>query len=178
MTAIVVTMSMDQWASYMKKLKDSFMPAAIRGIQAGAMQCVPLMQNRTEAAPKASPRGTTGAFNYGHYKAAWTATPMDHGARVSNKRPYSSVIDYGRRMSPVSKTGVKQIEAWARNKLGVPANEARAAAYAIAASLAGRGDKRHPLLPRRVMSGAIEQMTEIVRWAIDEFLSQALRGRG
>lgn len=166
-----VTISTSQFVSYLKDLKDDFKPALKRGLVSGAQRCIPFMQARTDNAPKASDNGSTGAVNTGAYKAAWKSQATADGARVFNTRPYAGVIDDGRRASPVSKEGRRELEAWAKRKLHLSDSEAKSAAFAIARKLA-----KQPLRARRVMSGGIQEMTALVLKEVEHELEKALEG--
>lgn len=158
MATITINMNLAEWSAYMRRLGTRFLPAAVRGVQSGVAACIPLMQQRTDRAPPASDRGTFGAVNEGHYRQDWHFGLLPKGGRVYNSRPYSPVIDFGRRPRAVSKKGIENIERWAKNKLKLTGNEARSAAYAIAKTL-----ERRPLRAREVMSGGIDEMMRIVQ---------------
>ncbi len=49
--AKTIRMSTKQWASYMTELAERFMPTMQRGVAAGAMRCIPILQNSTRRAP-------------------------------------------------------------------------------------------------------------------------------
>lgn len=166
----VVKMDMHQWSRWMSTLGDRFEPAVLRGVRSGALRCVGLMQQRTTYAPPASEGGTPGAFDIGLYKAAWKSAALPDGARVFNDKPYSGVIDRGRRPSPVSSEGRRNLAAWARRKLKLSGAEADAAAWAISQTL-----KKRPLRPRRVMSGAEKEMIVLVEEEIGHELDVELR---
>lgn len=141
----------------MEKLGDNLMPAAQRGVVAGGFRCIPLLQTRTMTAPPASENGRAGAVNTGRYKAGWRTGPIATGVRIFNTQPYSGVIDLGRRASRVGPAGVRNLEMWARRKLRLTPADARSAAYAIAKTLAKR-----PLRARKVLTDAVDEMTELV----------------
>lgn len=166
----VVKMSMDQWSKEMMSLGDRFAPAALRGVRSGALRCIVLMQQRTTYAPPASAGGTPGAFDTGLYKAAWKSAALPDGARVFNDRPQAGVIDRGRRPAPVSSEGRRNLEAWAKRKLKLSGDEARAAAWAISQIL-----KKRPLRARRVMSGGEKEMIALVEEEIGHELDVELR---
>jgi hypothetical protein len=154
---VVVKMSFKQWADYMSDLGERFEPAVMRGVRAGALRCIPRLQQRTSHAPPASPGGTSGALDTGLYKAAWKTGSLPNGASVFNDRPYAGVIDYGRRPAPVSRGGVRNLEAWAKRKLKLGQAQARAAAWAIAKKL-----EKRPLLARKVLSGDLDGLVKLV----------------
>jgi len=168
---VTVTMSMDQWAAWMSRLQGRFMPAAIRGIRTGAVQAHTVMLKRTKKAPPASdrPGSTPGAFNYGTYFESWKISPLPDGAVVYNSQPYAGVIEYGRRPSPVSKEGRRNLTRWAMRKLGVTESEAKSVAFLVARSL-----KKRPLRARNVMTGGVQEMTDAVRGEITKELDVEL----
>lgn len=155
--AKVIKIDVSQWADHLEKLGQRFRPAMLRGMNAGAMRCIPILHNATAQAPPASPNGTIGAFDTGLYKAAWRSASINNGAKVFNMRSYSGVIEHGRRPYPVSKAGIRNLEGWAKRKLKLSGKEAKSAAWAIAKTLAKR-----PLKARRVMIGSEEKMIEAV----------------
>jgi len=167
MTSLTFTPA--QFASYVARLGRGFYPAAVRGVRAGALRVIPLMQERTMTAPPASERGSVGAVNYGVYKASWKSEPLMNGVSVWNAQPYSGVIELGRRPSPVSKAGVENLAKWAQRKLRLSPSEAKSAAFAIARKLAKR-----PLKARRVMTGAIDQMSDLMLAEINHELESEL----
>lgn len=134
-----------------------FRPAMLRGMSAGAQRCIPVLQTATMHAPAASPRGTPGAVDTGLYKAAWRSAPMPNGAKVFNMRPYSGVIESGRRASAVGKEGIRNLEGWVRRNLKVSGKDARDAAWAIAKTL-----EKRPLEARRVVADSEKKMIEVV----------------
>lgn len=146
-----------QFAEYMGKLGASWRPAMLRGTLAGAARTIPWLMQRTALAPPASPRGTPGAVNLGLYKAAWRSAPLPNGARVFNTQPYSSIIERGRRPSHVGRSGIRNLEGWARRKLRLSAEEAKSAAWAIAKTLAKR-----KLQAREVLTGDEKGLVELV----------------
>jgi hypothetical protein len=158
MATITFNMTAPEWAVYMKRLGSRFFPAAVRGVQSGALRCIGIMQHRTDFAPPASDHGTVGAVDTGLYRAAWQSTALVNGASVFNSRPYSAVIDYGRRAAVVGKAGIVNLERWAHNKLKLSGDAAKSAAWAIAKTL-----EKRPLRAREVMSGGVDEMTTVVQ---------------
>lgn len=153
----IIKMDMNQWTRYIGKLEHEFVPAVVRGMQSGAQRLIPELHKRTRAAPPASPRGTVGAFDTGAYLAGWRTVPLLNGAKVFNVRPYSPVIERGRRPSPVGRDGIRNLEAWVHRKLKLSGNETRSAAFAIAQTL-----KQRRLKPRKVLTGDEEALIKIV----------------
>lgn len=168
--AVKVKIDAAQFADHMKKLAGRFYPAMLRGVEAGALRTIPHLQRRTREAPPASPSGTQGAFNLGLYHAGWRSAPLPNGARVFNVQPYSPIVEYGRRPSPVGRAGIRNLEGWARRKLKLPATEAKAAAWAIAKTL-----EKRELKAREVMTGDQAGMVELVEREIMHELDAELR---
>jgi len=177
MATIVKHLSLDQWVEEMGKLGDNFMSSVMKGVRSGGKRCVSIMQEKTEQAPKASERGTIGAVNFGAYKQAWKVTPISDGVEVSNDRPYSGVIEFGRRQAPVNKEGITNLELWVKRKLKLSDSEAKSAAFAIARSLNGKGEKAHMLKPRSVMTNGLDEMIKAIMDEIDFELTKALAGK-
>lgn len=168
--ANVVTITPAQFASFADKLGHSFMPAAVRGVRSGVLRCVAIVQRRTSQAPPASPNGKPGAVNFGAYKAAWKVVPLATGAILLNDRGYAAVIEFGRRPSPVSREGRKNLELWAQRRLHLSADDAKSAAFLIARSLRTR-----PLQARRVVTGGMDEMTKAVLAEVERELGVELR---
>lgn len=166
----VVSLTPRQWEAWVITLGHRFMPAVQRGVLAGAYRTIPLLQTRTDQAPPASPNGVTGAVNSGRFRNSWRAVQIPAGARVYNFQPYGPVIEEGRRAKGVNRAGLHNLEIWARRRLQLDRGAARSAAFAIAKTLAKR-----PLLARKVMSGAIDKMTELVLDEITHELEAELK---
>lgn len=162
-----VKIAIKNWPSYVAQLGERAHRAVDRGILSGAHECVQLMQRRTEHAVPASENGAEGAFNTGNYRRRWRVAAIPRGARLYNDAPYSSVIDAGRRAG--KRPPAKEIARWARRRLGLDEKEARAAGFLIARAIGKRG-----LRPRRVMSGALDEMTRIVVRAAERELQLEL----
>ena len=163
-----IRMNLSEWPAHLARLGKEFMPAAHRGLLDGAQRCLPLMVQRTDKAPPASPTGLFGAVNFGHYRRAWRVDQLSNGAMVYNMAPYAGVIEYGRRPAAVSKQGLKQIQLWAKRRHGLDDRAARAVAWSI-----GQRLRTNPLWPRHVMTGALGQMRQFVRDGISRELARA-----
>lgn len=160
-----------QFSFWLAGLAEGKLQQAVkRGLVSGALRCVTVMQRRTEEAPPASPGGSVGAFDTGMYKAAWKSSETADGSRVFNSRPYAGVIEGGRRPSPVSREGQKQLAGWVRRKMGLSESEAKGVAYVIARKM-----KERPLQARNVLSGGVEEMTKVVMAEVDRELDKALK---
>jgi len=159
---------MDQWAKYFLELRSKFEPTIKRGLLSGAQRCIPYLQERTKTALPAK-KGSSffGAFNAGQYHARWRSSAIPNGSVVYNTAPYAGVIEEGRRLAPVSKTGRKNIERWAIHKLHLSQSEAKGAAWAISFSMW----KRRGLQPRKVMTGD-EQLAEMTQMVQEEVVHE------
>lgn len=131
----------------------SRIPAVInRGLLSASRQALPILVRQTDTAAPASARGSRGAVNTGAYRAAWKAEPkqgllsMRYGLLVSNRMPYSGVIEYGRRRGAKAPP-TEPIARWAQRKLGLPYPKAKGIAFVIARKIGERG-----LQPRRVLT--------------------------
>jgi hypothetical protein len=143
-----IKISPQQWTLYLTMLGNNYMPTVMRGILAGALRCVPIMQERTDNAPPASDGGSMGAVNYGMYRMSWKAVCVPEGARLYNDRPYAGVIEYGRRAKYPGKEGVRALQVWAKRKFKLSDEESLPVARAIAWNMKSRA-----LRPRGVMMG-------------------------
>lgn len=150
-----VKVALKDWPAYVRKLGERANVAMKRGIVAGVHRCIPLLQRRTEQAVPASANGGPGAFNTGAYRGGWRVRDLERGAAVYNTKPYAGIIDGGRR--PGRFPPLQAIRRWAQRRLGLADEEARQAAYPIARAIARRG-----LRPRAVLSGATQEMTNLV----------------
>lgn len=162
-----VKVNIKDWPKYLAAMGEKAHTAMRSGIISGVHRCIPLMQRRTEQAPPASDHGAIGAFNTGNYRRRWRVSMLEHGASIGNDSPYASIIDGGRR--PGGGVRIDAIEQWARRRLGLSAKEAKKAAFPIA-----RAIKRRGLKPRRVMSGGIDEMTDVVVLEANRALAMAL----
>lgn len=164
----VVKISMAQWPAYLRKLGERSRAAAMRGVVSGAQRCIPILQQRTEKAPPASPKGSVGAFNTGNYRGRWRVRTLENGAAVFNDASYAGIIDEGRRpfkdMPPL-----RVIQRWAQRRLGLSEKEAKKAAFPIAAAIQARG-----LDARRVLSGATDELKKVVIEEIERELKAEL----
>lgn len=157
------------WAAWQRRLGKAFMPAALRGIQAGGLRCIPLLHQSTETAPPASPNGGTGAVDTRDYLRRWRTSPLPNGVEVFNDSPQAGVIESGRR--PGARLPPSEIlRPWARRKLGLSAEQAKGAAFAIARAIGARG-----LRARRVMARALPAMRKAVLAEVKLALQKAFR---
>jgi len=113
----------------------------------------------------------------GLYRSSWRAERITEGARVFNLRPYSGIIEHGRRAAYVNAAGRKNIAAWAMRRYGCTLEEAHNVAWGLSRAMSpppwGHGRE---LQPRLVMTGAIPQMGNLIRGIIGKRLALALKG--
>ncbi len=108
-----------------------------------------------------------GIFNTGKFAKSWRVQTSDvpSSIRVINKRPYASVIEYGRRPG-ATMPPVRVIKRWVISKLGVPREEANAVAWAIARKIHLYG------IPARPIVRNPEVREKIQKIVVDEVLSR------
>lgn len=71
-------------------------------------------------------------------------TAVDVSGRVFSSLPYAIVMDQGRRPGqPISREGIDAIGLWAQRKLGMSADDANSAKWAIAQSIIQQGIEGH-----------------------------------
>lgn len=141
--ARVIRVQLKEIAGLIARMGARANPAIQRAATSIALRALTVVQEET---------AKKGAFNYGTYRSAWFATPMDRGGStgvlVGNKAPYAGVVEYGRRK------GAKQpprepIARWAQRKFGMPYSEAKQVAFAIS-----RAIKRNGIKGRYVLTSA------------------------
>ena len=168
-----VSFTMKQFQTYIRKLRGALVGwegAATRGVHSGVMRGVGIAQAATVNAMPASPRGSIGAVDTGAYRQAWQFELTKSGGRVFNTRPYAGVVEYGRKKG-ARRPPPKQIELWARRKLGLSRKEAKSASFAIANAIAKRG-----LLARKVLTGPLtnHQLIQAVMMEVRREVTAAL----
>lgn len=169
-----IVLDAKEFAKYHKTLSTGFERAALRGLRSGAARAVAYLVQRTRNAPSADPggKGTGGAVNTGEFIRAWRVMNMAEGARIMNERPYSWIIEKGRRAGATAPPQAPIIR-WAQLRLGKTRKEAKALAYVIA-----RAIKRRGLLGRFILT-ADEAKTMILKLVREETvreLERAIRG--
>ena len=168
--AVIVNITLEQFAKYTDDLAKNFMPTALRGIRAGALRAIPIVVRRTKQAPPASPHGTTGAFNTGLMAAGWRVENLPNGARLYNIRPYSGVVEAGRRAGKgIDKEGMRNLKMWTQRKLGLSGAEAESAAFAIMRTM-----KKRPLWARNIVKDGLEEISIAMLDEIEHELMRAL----
>ena len=157
-------LTMAEYATHTARMRDGFMPAARRGLKAGAQAARAVLVRESDAA---------GAVNYGTYRRAWTATVItDDKIHLENACGYGGIIEGGRRAGARTPPRAA-LAAWAMRKLHLDASQAKTAGFLIARAIAKRG-----LKPRRVMASAIPKIVKITRAEIFRAVHQALTARG
>ena len=173
MSETTINVDLSKFAAEMDKLGGDLQRVIKRGLMSGAARALPILHRRSEEAAPASERGGIGAVDTGQYKAGWRSEPTSDGARIRNTKPYAAVIEGGRRPSGVSKEGRKNLEGWAKRKLGLLNTEAKAAAFLIARALAKRS-----LRPRNVLGGGIAEIVKGIVAELEHEIESALERRG
>lgn len=174
--AISKAMTLNDFRRYLAKLKNNLIGsdgAAVKGIHSGVMRAVTVVQARVDTAPPASPNGKTGAFDTGHYKRGWQFELLPRGGRIYNTSGAKApVIEDGRRRG-AARPPVREIELWARRRLGLSAEEAKSASFAIANAIAKRG-----LRGRKVLKSSTSEITRVVMEEIHREVKAALKAGG
>lgn len=121
-----------------------------------AKQASRIITTATKDAPPASANGSRGAVNYGTFISKWRADLVtlngNQGVLVSNDSGIKgATIEWGGKW-PNKGPPVSAIATWATKKLGLSYEEAKKAAFPIAAAI-----KRRGLRPRLVMTGTETQ---------------------
>jgi len=152
-----------QWAASQRTLKGRFHAAASRALNLAGQRAVFEMQRQTEQKK---------VFDTGGYKGAWRfSTPEQYVLRIYNQKPYSSVIEYGRRagatMPPPS-----ALKSWVRHKLGVRDEAtARSVAFLVAAKI-----QRDGIPGKFVLRDARPTLVKIIREEVERELARSLSG--
>lgn len=162
-----VTMNPAQWAKYMVGLGPKLLPAAERGLYAGALRALPKLQLWTRTAQAANPTNTGqgGAVNTGAFLRGWKARAIAGGAEVRNDAPYSGVVEYGRRAGARAPPRA-EIARWVQRRMGLSEKEARSVAFLIARSIKRRGLKGRHILT------SDEHMRELVAAVTNEMVAE------
>lgn len=170
MTTFTATISTSQYAGFMLKLKDRFMPAAKRGVLSGVLHSLEIVRSNTLNCAPASPYGSAGAFNIGVYWRGWRAGPTSRGAVIYNDVPYAPIIELGRR--PGRMPPRKAIAPWLKRKLHLSDKEAEGMAFVVARAIGKRG-----LEGRHVLEASIPDIVKRVEDGIDAELRKELARR-
>jgi len=167
------TLSLKDFRGYIKKLGKNLVGhdgAVIRGIHSGLYRSIVVVQQATVDAYPASPNGSTGAVNTGAYRGAWQVETTKTGGRIWNSKAYSGVIEYGRRRG-AARPPIREIELWAKRKLGLSGKALKSAAFAIANAikkrgLAGRKVLTSPRTESAITRAVMEEIRREVKAAI------------
>lgn len=131
--ALVIRVKMDEVAGLIAKLGPRAESAIQRAARSIAKRALTVVQEET---------ANKVGFNYGTYRSAWFATPMQRGSQigvlVGNKAPYAGVIEYGRRKG-AKQPPQERIARWAQRKFKIPYSEAKRAAFSIARAISRNG---------------------------------------
>lgn len=168
-------MSLNDFRKYLQQLRNNLVGhkgAAVRGIHSGVMKSIPVVHQATMNAPPASLNGSKGAFNTGAYLQGWQYELHATGGRVYNSRRHAPIIEDGRRRG-AKRPPVREIELWAKRKLGLRGKQLQSAKYAIANAIAKRG-----LRPRRVLRSSEGDIRRVVMEEIRFEVRAALRAGG
>jgi len=95
--------------------------------------------------------------------------------RVFSSLPYAIVMDQGRRAgAPIGREGIEAIGLWAQRKLGLSAEEAAHAKFAIAKSIMAHGIEAHEFIEAALAAGGprvqvmFEQLSTQLRIALTD----------
>lgn len=132
--------------------------AVERGLRAAGHRAVAVLQDRTQV-----------SFDTGAMRRSWRSDVVGLRLLVVNDRPYSVVVDEGRRagarMPPPA-----ALEPWVRRKMKVPRDRVRGAAFMLARAIKRRGIKG-----KHIVAGA--KLGDIVDQELARAAGAALRGR-
>ena len=106
-------------------------------------------------------------------------TPQEVTGHVFSTLPYAIVMDQGRGANkPISRVGIDAIGLWAQRKLGLSADQAERAKWAIAAHIIARGIAGTDFVDKGWMSAQprIQQLFDVLTKQIGEALTRAKRG--
>lgn len=170
-------MKLGDFRQYLRKLRRTLAGAdgaVVRGIHSGVMRSISVVHFSTDHAFPASPNGASGAVNTGAYKQAWQFELRQTGGRIYNLRPYAAVIERGRRRGR-RVPPIREIELWARRRLGLSGKELDRAKFAIAKAISKRG-----LVGRRVLTNpaTTDKITRVVMDEVRSEVRAALRRGG
>lgn len=171
------SMTLKDFKSYIKKLRKNLVgheSAVVRGIHSGVIRGVGIAQQATLGAIPASPNGSVGAVNTGEYYRGWTFDLRPTGGRVYNRAAHARWVDHGRKAGS-KMPPTKSLALWAQRKLGLTAQEAKGASFAIARAIARRG-----LAARNILHGPVTQdkITRAVMEEIRREIKEALKAGG
>lgn len=138
---------------------------------------------------------TRGKVYTGQFKASWRvqknsaaigtkarAARAVAGVELVNSAPHAGIVELGARPHSVNREGIENLTLWARRVLGLSPEEARSAAFAIAAKFRREGQKptfmvRDSLPKLRVILGK-EVDREIIKASRQPSDKDLRRGKG
>lgn len=152
-----------EWQKWVRGYGARVLEAGQRGMISGGLRCVAMLQKATAEAMPANPEGLGdgGAVNTGAFRRGWRMQAYRLKMFVFNTENYAEIIEDGRR--PGGKPPPRRyIEQWARRRLGLDWDEARAAAWPIAKAIAQRGLRGRKIMAKLVpaMKRAVEEEVE------------------
>lgn len=172
---MAITLTLRQYNSFTAALGPQWMKTVRKGLRAGAMRSVRILQEATMKAPSGSnspgAQGFFGAVNTGAYRRAWKWRETNEGVSIFNNMPYAPVIEYGRRPGKgISREGQIALARWVRRKMKVKESEAKGIAYCIA-----RAHKRRGLKGRRVLRDSLKSMKNVLNAEVEKAIYLVLR---
>ena len=163
-----------EFARYHEQLGKRLKPAIMRGVYAGAQRAVSYIVDQTRIAKPASEHGSVGAVNTGALLRGWKARKLPNGAAIVQRKPYGSVVEYGRRKRSRFPP-LQQIQRWIQRRLGKSAKEAKAMTFVVARAIARRGLRARKILTSRKSK---KRTLELVRAEVKHEILRAHRQRG
>lgn len=145
-----------------RNIGNAMRKAIIQGHRQAAVRSIPLLHRATR---------DKGAMNTGEYLRAWKSENTDLGARVGNDRVYAPIIEEGRRRGS-RRPPQDRIARWAQRKLKLSADEARAAAFAIASAIVRRG-----IAGRHIMGDLQPEFNRLAEAEVTKSMKAALNKR-
>lgn len=144
--------SLQQFAEILEGMPKEINGAVIKGLRSAAMRAVGFV---VEEIDQAQPYP---AVNFGHLRQSIKWAKTARGAQVFSDAPHFPFIEYGTRahFPPLAPLVV-----WATRKFGVPEDEARAIAWAVAIKISKEG-----IAPRHFFAKGMARMHAIVEGEI------------
>lgn len=169
----ILRLSVAEWERYHRQLGPRLYQAGVLGVRSAALRIIVLMVKRTREAMPASAMGQVGAVNTGELLRAWKWIAIVGGARILNAKPYSSIVEYGRRPG-ARRPPIPPIEQWLRRRLQMSEEDAASLAPLVAAAIGRRG-----LYPRQILTGpdAAAQIRQILDREVRAEIREALARR-
>lgn len=147
-----------QFAKKLRSYRGKLEAAQREGIYRGAQECLPMLQQKSQAA----------GVDTGGFAAGWRVVRRGKGVRIINIRPGSGFIDNGR--APGKAPPPDVILGWVQRRFGQTGAQARSTAFLIGRKIAQRG-----LVGKRILRSSRKQMRMIVRRAVKSALIDTWR---